>query len=139
MNTEKASLSEKVAIASQLDAIGISIIPKDKRGHSTQKVTKCKVIQVNFSLAKNVTAANGMRTIYVRISSPTGSVLGNAGTFEYENKNLQASMTKSVEYGGKETPVTMYWNVTEALVSGTYVVSIFADNNMIGSKSYTFK
>ena len=47
-------------------------------------------------------------------------------------------MKKTVEYGGQETPVTLFWNVTQALVEGTYNVSIFADGNMIGSKNYTF-
>ena len=137
LNSEKASLSEKVAIAAQLDAIGITITAKDKRGHATKKIKKCKSIQVDFSLAKNVTAASGMKTVYVRIVTPTGGLLGNAGNFNYENKSLQASMKKTVEYGGQETPVTMYWNVTQALVEGTYTVSIFADGNMIGSKRYT--
>lgn len=139
LNTEKASLSEKVAIASQLDAVGITFEAKDKRGHTTRKLSKCKALQVSFSLAKNVTASSGMKTIYVRITSPTGGTLGNAGTFNYENRSLQASMRKTVEYTGQETPVTMYWNVTQALVSGTYTASIFADGNMIGSKSLIFK
>ena len=137
LNSEKASLSEKVAIAAQLDAIGIRFTMLDKRGKSTKKIKKCKSIQIDFSLAKNVTAASGMKTVYVRIITPTGGVLGNAGSFTYQNKTLQASLKKVVEYGGQETPVTMYWNVTQALVEGSYNVSIFADGNMIGSKNYT--
>ena len=128
LNTEKASLSEKVAIAAQLDAIGISLIAKNKRGKNTNDVSKCKMLQLNFSLA-----------IYVRITSPTGGILGGEGTFDYENRTLQCSMKKTVEYGGQETPVVMYWTVSQALVGGTYEVSVFADGNMIGSKSFTFK
>lgn len=139
LNTDKASLSQKVAIAAQLDAIGISIQAKNKHGRATDKVSKTKTLQVNFSLAKNVTAQSGMKNVYVRITSPTGEVLGNAGSFNYENRSLQASMKKSVEYGGQETPVSMYWNVTQALVAGTYDVSIFADGNMIGQKSVTLR
>ena len=48
-------------------------------------------------------------------------------------------MQKTIEYGGQETPVTLFWNVTQTLMEGTYNVSIFADGNMIGSKSFTFK
>ncbi|MBO5538617.1 MAG: hypothetical protein J5971_06215 [Prevotella sp.] len=139
LNTEKQTLSEKVAIAAQLDAIGISMVAKNKRGKETDNMSKCKSIQVNFSLAKNVTAQGGMKTVYVRITSPTGSVLGNAGNFQYENRSLQCTMKKSVEYGGQELPVTLYWNVTQALVAGTYQVSIFADGHMIGSRNFTFK
>lgn len=139
LNTEKQSLSEKVAIAAQLDAIGIAMVGKDKRGKNTENASKCKSLQVNFALAKNVTASNGMKTVYVRITSPTGSLLGNAGSFNYENKTLQCSMKKAVEYGGQETPVTLYWNVDQALVGGYYQVSIFADGNMIGSRSFSLK
>lgn len=139
LSSEKQSLSEKVAIAAQLDAIGITMQAKDKRNKKTDHASKAKTMQVNFSLAKNVTAQNGMRTVYVRITSPTGSLLGNAGSFSYENRTLQCSMKKAVEYGGQETPVTLYWNVDQALVGGTYQVSIFADGHMIGSRSFSLK
>ncbi len=138
LNTEKSSLSEKVAIAAQLDATGISMSLKDKKGKSTNKVDKAKNIQINFNIAKNVTASNGIRTLYVRIMTPTGGVLTNGGTFNYENKSLQYSMKKGIEYTGNETPVSMYWNVAEFLSAGSYKVSIFADGQMIGSRSFTF-
>ena len=137
LNAEKSSLTEKVAIAAQLDAIGISMTMNDKRGKPTKKVTKAKNLQVNFSIAKNVTASNGVKTVYVRIQTPTGQTLTNGGTFNYENRSLQYSMKKSVEYSGNETPVSTFWNIEEFLSEGTYKVSIFADGNMIGSKSVT--
>ena len=139
LNTERASLSEKVAIASQLDAISINMTALDKRQKSTNKIDKCKNLRVSFSIAKNVTAQNGMKTTYVRITTPTGTNLNGGGTFNYENRSLECSMKKTVEYGGQETPVTLYWNVTQALVGGTYKVSVFADGNMIGTKNFTFR
>jgi hypothetical protein len=48
-------------------------------------------------------------------------------------------MRKTIEYGGEETTVTTYWNVNEFLGAGEYRVSIFADGNMIGSRTFTFK
>lgn len=139
LNSEKASLSEKVAIASQLDATGINMIPKNKRGKAIDNMKKCKTIQVNFTIAKNVTAKNGIRSIYVRIMTPTGNVLNGGGTFLYENKSLQYSMKKNIEYGGQETSVSTYWNVSEFLSGGVYQVSVFADGNMIGARNFTFK
>ena len=138
LNTEKSSLSEKVAIAAQLDAVGISMSLNDKKGKNTKKIEKAKNLQVNFSIAKNVTASNGVKTLYVRIQTPNGQVLTNGGTFNYENRSLQYSMKKQVEYTGNETPVSMFWNISEFLSEGTYKVSIFADGHMIGSRSFTF-
>ena len=139
LNADKQTLSEKVAIAAQLDATGINLVAKNKRGKATDKMSKCKTLQVNFSIAKNVTASNGMKSIYVRITTPSGSVLTQGGTFSYENRTLKYSMRKEVEYTGNETPVTLYWNVNEALSGGTYNVSVFADGHMIGARNFTIK
>jgi hypothetical protein len=139
LSTEKRSLSEKVAIAAQLDATGISLVAKNKRGKATDQIDKATTLQVSFNITRNVTAASGVKDIYVRIMSPTGNLLNGAGSFSYENRTLQYSMKRSVEYNGEETPVTLFWNVSQALVAGTYQVSIFADGNMIGSRSFAFK
>lgn len=139
LSSERRSLSEKVAIAAQLDATGISLVAKNKRGKATDQIDKATTLQVSFNITRNVTAASGVKDIYVRIMSPTGNLLNGAGSFSYENRTLQYSMKRSVEYSGEETPVTLFWNVSQALVAGTYQVSIFADGNMIGSRSFAFK
>lgn len=139
LNSERASLSEKVAIAAQLDATGISMQLKNKKGKKTDKTSKCKTVQVNFTIAKNVTASNGTKTFYVRITSPSGTTLGGGGTFNYQNRSLEATMRKAVEYDGRETAISTFWNVSQSLMAGTYQVSVFADGNMIGSRSFSFK
>ena len=139
LNSERASLSEKVAIAAQLDATGISMQLKNKKGKKTDKTSKCKTVQVNFTIAKNVTASNGTKTFYVRITSPSGTTLGGGGTFNYQNRSLEATMRKAVEYDGRETTISTFWNVSQSLMAGTYQVSVFADGNMIGSRSFSFK
>ncbi len=138
LSHEKASLSEKVAIASQLDAAGIQLQLLNKRGKDTKKVKDCKQMKVDFAITKNVTASNGHRTIYVRIQNPGGNVLGGGGSFAYENRQLECSAHKTIEYTGEEMHVTVYWNVTQPLEAGDYRVSIFADGNMIGTRIFSF-
>jgi hypothetical protein len=138
LSAEKSTLSEKVAIAAQLDATGISMKLMNKKNKAIENTDKAKTIQVSFNIARNVTAKNGVRTFYVQIKTPTGKVL-SGGSFPYENRTIPYSMKKAVEYNGEETPVTTYWNINEFLSEGTYRVSIFAEGNMIGSRSFTFK
>ena len=139
LNANNEDLSQKVAIASQLDVNNLQMKLLDKRGKETNRLKKAKNLQVDFSLAKNVTAKNGVRQIYVRITTPSGTVLTQGGTFAYENRSLQYSMRKQIEYTGKETPVTTYWDVQEFLSDGTYQVSIFSEGSLIGSRSFSFK
>lgn len=138
LSADKESLSEKVAIASQLDATAIQMVMLDKKGRQTSKIKRAKQLRVSFIIARNVTATNGVRTIYIRITTPAGTVLGNAGTFPYENRQLQCSMKRGVEYSGNETPVTLYYNISQFLGEGTYQVAIFADGHLIGSRSVNF-
>ena len=139
LNSEKASLSEKVAIAAQLDATGISMQMLNKRGKPAKKLKDLAQFRVSFNIAKNVTASNGNRTVYVRIQNPGGNTLSGGGTFAYENRQLECSAKKVIEYTGEETPVTVYWNMTQMLEAGDYRVSIFVDGNMIGTKTFSFK
>ncbi len=139
LTTEKESLSDKVAIASQLDATSISVIGKNKRGKAAKKIKDVKNFAVSFVIARNITAQTGNRSVYVRITKPTNEVLTKGGTFEYENRHLEYSMKKDIEYTGEEQAVTMYWDVTEFLSAGTYRVSIFADGHNIGNTSFTYE
>ena len=139
LTSQKASLSEKVAIASQLDATNIRLTPLKKKGKTAKAIKDAKTLDVSFVITKNVTASNGTRSVYVRITTPEGEVLDGGGTFQYANKQLAWSMKKDIEYSGEETPLTLYWTVNEYLGGGTYNVSIFCDGQAIGSKSFTFE
>lgn len=139
LTDEKASLSQKVAIAAQLNATNISMAMLKDNGKAAKKLRDCKKIQVAFRIARNVTAQNGQRTVYVRITTPTGETLRSGGTFPYENRNLDYSMQKTIEYSGEETGITLYWSVKEFLSAGQYTVNIFADGHNIGTQSFSFK
>ena len=138
LSADKASLSEKVAIAAQLDASNINLTPINKRGKAEKKVSKAKQLKVDFTIARNVTAQSGIKAIYVRITTPTGTTL-TAGSFPYENKNLQYSIKKQIEYSGENTPVTVYWNIQEVMSAGTYRLALFCDGQMIGQKAFNLK
>ncbi|MBO4810394.1 MAG: hypothetical protein J5552_02375 [Prevotella sp.] len=139
LQQQREQLTEKVTIAAQLDATAISMTALNKRNKVSKKMKDAKTLQVNFNISRNVTAENGQRTIYVRIQTPNGDVLNGGGTFAYENRQLEYSMKKVIEYSGEETPVTMFWQVGEFLSAGEYLVSIFADGNMIGSRRFNFE
>lgn len=139
LQEEKQKLTERVTIAAQLDATGIAMTILNKRNKVAKKIKDCKTIQVGFNISRNVTAENGQRTLYVRIQTPSGEVLDGGGTFPYENRQLEYSMKKMIEYAGEEVAVLTYWQVGEFLEAGEYRVSIFTDGNMIGSKTFSFK
>ena len=63
-----------------------------------------------------------------------------ADVFPFEDREINYSCRKLIEYTGEElNDVTMYWAVEEFLYTGEYRVDIFADNYMIGTRSFTLK
>ena len=139
LSTERNQLKDKVNIAAQLDATGFWVTPKDKKGKEAKKVKDVKRFAFGFTIVKNVTAQNGQRTLYARILKPDNSVMGNKGTFTYENTSVEYTEKKYIEYTGEEEKVTMYSDVTEFLEAGTYKLFVFCDNQMIGQTSFTLK
>ncbi|NLX80378.1 MAG: hypothetical protein GXZ03_02295 [Proteiniphilum sp.] len=138
---EREQLSEKVSLASKLDATGINIKAVNDRGREQKRLSRSNQFVLSFMITKNITAQPGERTIFARIMAPDGSVLTKnaTNTFPYENGNIQYSIKRVVEYGGEEINVTMYWDIEEFLMAGTYKVDIFADGNHIGSTSFSMQ
>ena len=138
---EKENLTKKVTLASQLDAIGISMTPLKKNGKEAKKIKDAKKFAIGFTIAKNITCETGEKTIYVRILKPDEDVLAKSAsdTFPYEGKSLTYSIKKYIEYTGEEQAVTVYWDIEEFLQPGTYRLFLFTDGIMIGSGSYEFE
>ncbi|MBR3613141.1 MAG: hypothetical protein IKL54_07580 [Bacteroidaceae bacterium] len=141
LSSAKEELTEIVNLASQLDAMGIKMVPLRKSGKVTSKLKKAKQLEVSFTLTKNITAETGNKTIYARIMQPSQEVLTKSmsNTFTYENREIGYSMKKYIEYTGEEQAVTMYWDIEEFLQPGTYRLFLFADGVMIGSNSFEFE
>ena len=141
LQEEAKNLSDKVTLAAQLDATNIRIQPRNKKGKATTSVKNVIKFAIDFTIVKNITAATGERTIYVRITKPDGTVLtkNSNHTFKYENTQLEYSIKKLIEYTGEEQNVTVYWDVEEFLNSGEYTVYLFSDGVMIGEKSFVLE
>lgn len=139
VSKEKANLTEQVTRASKLDASAISVSATNMKGKVQKKIKSVEQLIVSFVITKNITAQPGEKTIYVRIMKPDDDILvkNRTNTFLFENKEIPYSMKRVVEYGGEELPVTLYWKVEEFLMPGTYRVDIFADGNLIGSRSFS--
>lgn len=141
LKREKEKLTERVTLASKLDATSISVTPVNSRGKLAKRIKKMEQFVINFKIAKNVTAPVGEKVVYVRIMKPDDDILvkSQGDVFTFEGKDINYSIKKMIEYEGEEVPVTMYWNIEEFLSPGTYRVDIFADGNLIGQRSFTLE
>ena len=139
LSKEKENLDKKVTLAAQLDVTNIRIEPRNKRGMVAKKVKDIVKLAISFTVVKNITAENGERTIYIRITKPDNDALTKSAsnTFSYENRTLTYSIKKYIEYNGEEQNVNVFWDVEEFLYAGNYRLDIFEGGNLIGSQKFT--
>ena len=139
LSKEKENLDKKVTLAAQLDVTNIRIEPRNKRGKVAKKVKDIVKLAISFTVVKNITAENGERTIYIRITKPDNDALTKSAsnTFSYENRTLTYSIKKYIEYNGEEQNVNVFWDVEEFLYAGNYRLDIFEGGNLIGCQKFT--
>ena len=141
LQQQNKQLAQKVDIASHLSAAGLKAEAQNKRSKKTTSLKSTTQFVVSFTIAANVTAETGEKTIYVRILKPSEDLLTNAksGSFDYDGSPVGYSMRKNVEYTGEELPVTMYWARNETLDPGTFRFEVYADGKLIGSTRLTME
>jgi hypothetical protein len=141
LSKEKADLHQVVTRASILEVSNFSMTPLNSKGKKTSWFTQTANLQFNYTVAKNVTAQPGEKTIYLRITRPDDDVLTKSpnNVFAYENKNIAYSASKKFEYTGDALNDVIYWKVGEILPKGTYRAEFFSDGNRIGSFTFVFE
>ena len=140
--TQRANevLSERMTLAERLNVTGLSLQPLNKKGKNEKKVTKAVQLRVTFTIPQNNSTPVGEKTIYMRIISPSGQLLGNGGTFEFEGGRVEYSAKTTIEYAGEEIGgINMYWDVNTPLVAGDYTVELFADNFRLVSRHFNLR
>jgi hypothetical protein len=141
LSKDKESLNQVVTRASILEITNFSMTPLNSKGKKTGWFAQTTNLQFKYTIAKNITAQPGEKTIYLRITRPDDDVLTKSpnNVFPFENKNIAYSASKTIEYTGEAKNDVLFWKVGEILPKGTYRAEFFADGNRIGSFSFVFE
>lgn len=137
---QNEQLNERMTLAERLNVTGLSLTALNKKGKAEKKVTKATQLMASFTIPQNNSTPVGEKTIYMRIVSPSGQVLGNGGKFSFEGANVEYTAKKSIEYAGEEIGgITIYYDVNTPLIAGDYTVELFADNFRLISRAFNLK
>lgn len=133
-------LSERMTLAEKLNVTGLSLTALNKKGKTEKKVTKAVQLMATFTIPQNNSTPVGEKTIYMRIISPSGQLLGSGATFPFEGGSVEYTAKKTVEYAGEEIGgITIYYDVNTPLIAGDYTVELFADNYRLVSRHFNLK
>jgi hypothetical protein len=95
-----------------------------------------------FTVLENKIAKSGTRTIYLRLISPNGKVIGDraqgSGNFNdiKSNSQMQFTLSKSLDYSNANANVCMTWeSANEKYDVGIYTAEIYIDGIFSSSKT----
>lgn len=130
-------LSQTVKLAKKLNITGLSLTAYDKKDKVEKKIGKAKKLGVSFTVSPNNTTAPGMKTFYVRITSPEGVLLSGGPAFNYDGSTLSSTASRKYEYSNQELPVSIYWDNNTTLSKGDYLVEVFCDEYRLASRRFS--
>ena len=143
LQQQNTHLTEKVTRASMLEITAFKVTPLNKNDRKTSNLNQMQKIQFDYTIGKNITCERGLKQIYLRIVRPDGELitLPNPAQrmFEFENSEIEYSLTKEFEYGGEAIDDVLYWNVGEILYKGLYNADFFIDGALVASFPFELK
>jgi len=137
----KEELTSKVEMASVLNAKNIVVIAlRNDKGRETLRYDKAIRLRTCFTLRENPILEPGPKTIYMRISRPDDVILtSGVNYFELEGKQTVYTASREVSYENIDVDMCIYWQNDGQLVSGEYILVLYADGHEIGTSSFALK
>lgn len=140
VSQQNEALNKRMVLAEKLNVTGLSLTSLKGNGKVEKKISKAKQLLVQFTIPQNNSTPVGEKVIYMRLTGPEGSLLGQRGSFKFEGGSVAYTESKTIEYSGQELAgIKVYYNVNTTLNPGQYTVELFADNYRLASKSFMFQ
>jgi predicted RNase H-like nuclease (RuvC/YqgF family) len=135
-------LNQKVEIGAQMRISDVKVAGFNSRQKEITKASRIEKIGVTGTILKNNLTEAGTKTIFMRITTPSGIVITQSPSnqFEFEEKTIMFSEKKDVEYSNVDTKVEMFYNVGEGqLEAGIYRITLFCEGKEVGQSVMELK
>lgn len=140
LTVQKEELTQVVEKASILSAKNIVVTPLNKRSKENTKADKVDKLRTCFTIRENSVIIPGNKIIYLRIARPDDVILtSGVNLFEFQGEQIVFSASREVQYENVDVELCIFWTNDGQLIPGTYKLNIYADNNEIGSTTFTLK
>ncbi len=139
-------LSEKVSIASKLVAENISIAAVNEKGKERPdefRARQVNKLKVAFNIAKNDVAEPSGKEILIRIIDENDNVLFDvargSGTFMLNGKETFFTAKQDILFDNSQQKVTFLYDKGSEYLPGIYMMEVYTEGYLMGSKSFSVK
>ena len=95
-----------------------------------------------MNIKYNSIAEKGVKNIYIRYLNPDASILLNTSSeqlFSTEEGEKKYSVLKQVQYENKLLPISIDFKRRDPLNKGNYLIEIYIDGILLGTKIFELK
>jgi cell division protein ZapB len=142
----KQELTEKVSIASRLEAENIRVVALNSRGKERTPPFRAKQLEklkVEFNIAKNDVAPIEGKTILVRVIDENDQVIFDvsrgSGTFMLNGRETFYTAQQEILFDNTRQQLAFVYEKGSEYASGTYRVEVFTEGYLMGSFSFEVK
>ncbi len=141
-NTElskaKEALTDKVEIASVIQAKDVVAAPLNKKRKETARISLLDKIRVCFTLRENPIAKAGEKEVFMRLIRPDSLVITTSpdNLFSYKRSKIIYSANRTVDYLNQDIEMCIYMDNTGDFIVGTYSVELYLEDNIIGRTTF---
>ena len=146
LNKENKELIDKVNKGSVLEVgeIFVETLKYRNSGKEVETIKASKVITIRttFEIKHNPIAEKGAKNVHLRFLNPKGKILLNTSRkqfFKTEEGRLKYSLLKQVQYENKALPISIDFKRRNPLIEGDYLLEVYIDGLLLGTKTFNLK
>lgn len=149
LNTVKGQLEQKVTTGSQLRAEYVKVKTFKRRNNDkyaeTAMARKTNKIETCLTVLDNKIAQSGEKTVYLRIVSPDGKVIGNkaAGSESFKTpagEEVMYTKSTTVDYQNAKKDICLAYEEDERIfAAGKYTIEVYIDGSLVQSTEHTLR
>jgi len=145
LSKQNEDLGAKVKVGSAIKLATSEVVAYKVKGSGKEvdvkRASPAKKIKINFTVASNSLAEKGMHDIFVRIIDPTGNLITetDSGNFNADGQDLQFTYKTSIDFKDDGSAYVIDWVNPVAFQKGTYTVLLYADGYTMGKTSFMLK
>jgi Tfp pilus assembly protein PilN len=134
----KEELSNKVEVASIIQAKDIVAVSLNKKQKVTTRINQLDKLRICFTLRENPLAKAGQKDVYMRVIRPDSLVITSSpdNLFDYKGNKIIYSANRQVDYLNQDIEMCIFLDNTKDFIIGNYSVELYLENNIIGRTNF---
>ncbi len=142
LNTDYLNEIDKAKMISISDIYveGVKRITNSGNIKTTTAAKRVKMLNICYTVAKNDIATQGKKELYFQVLDPKNNVIAYKGDITISDTSLMYSQLDVINYNNNSLQTCVFINLSEneILLKGQYYITIYHDNQLIGSAKTTF-